>query len=65
MARGDDGPASDLDLLVDFEAEASILDEVALRLALVDLLQIDVDVVGANTLRGAARTRILREAVAI
>lgn len=63
VARGDDEPGSDVDLLVDFTAEASLLDEVGLRLELSDLLRVDVDVVGADTLRGALRERILREAM--
>ena len=45
VARGDDQPGSDVDLLVDFTDEASLLDEVGLRLALADLLQVSVDVV--------------------
>ncbi len=65
VARGDDEPGSDLDLLVDFTDEATLLDEVGLRLALRDLLQIEVDVVAADTLRGELRDRILREAVPV
>ena len=65
VARGDDELGSDLDLLVDFNDEATLLDEVGLRLALRDLLQIEVDVVAADTLRGELRDRILREAVPV
>ena len=60
-ARGDDHSASDLDILVDFSHEASLLDEVGLRIALQDLLQVDVDVVAADTLRGEFRERVLHE----
>ena len=63
VARGDDGLGADLDLLVDFSDKASLIDEVGVRLALHDLLQVDVDVVGADSLRGEVRDRILREAV--
>lgn len=63
VARGDDEPGSDVDLLVDFTEEASLLDEVGLRLALTDLLHVSVDVVAADTLRGPVRERVLREAV--
>lgn len=63
IARGEETEASDIDLLVDFTPGASLLDEVGLRLALTDLLEIDVDVVGADTLRGALRERVLDEAV--
>ena len=48
VARGDDQPGSDVDILVDFTEEASLLDEVGLRLALIDLLRVDVDVVAAD-----------------
>ena len=65
VARGDAGSASDVDLLVEFSVEATLLDEVGLRLALTDLLQVEVDVVGLDTLRGPMRDRILREAVAV
>lgn len=65
VARGDDGPGSDLDLLVDFTDEASLLDEVGLRLALSDLLRIDVDVVASDSLREPMRARVLGEAVPV
>lgn len=65
VARGDAAQGADLDLLVDFTAEASLLDEVGLRLALSDLLDVEVDVIGADTLRGELRERILHEAVAL
>ena len=65
IARGDDVPGSDVDLLVDFDEDASLLDEVALRLALQDLLQVDVDVVASDALSGRTRERVLREAVPV
>jgi uncharacterized protein len=65
VARGDDEPGSDVDLLVDFSDEASLLDEIGLRLALADLLRVEVDVVAADTLEGQLRERVLREAVEV
>ncbi|MGC4109821.1 MAG: helix-turn-helix domain-containing protein [Nocardioides sp.] len=65
IARGEDIAGSDLDLLVEFTDEASFLDEIGLRVALSDLLQVDVDVVGVDALRGSIRERVLREAVAV
>ena len=65
VARGDDQPGSDVDLLVDFTDEASLLDEIGLRLALADLLRVDVDVVAADSLRGPMRERVLGEAVEV
>lgn len=65
IARGEDDAGSDIDLLVEFTSEATLLDEVGLRLALADLLRVDVDVVAVDSLRGPLRDRVLREAVAV
>lgn len=63
VARGEDDADSDVDLLVEFTDEATLLDEVGLRLALSDLLHVDVDVIALDTLRGAMRARVLRDAL--
>ncbi len=63
VARGDDEPGSDIDLLVDFAPEASLLDEVGLRLALSDLLHAEVDVIASDSVHGAVAERLLAEAV--
>lgn len=65
VARGEETATSDIDLLVDFTPEAGLLDEIGLRLALTDLLHVEVDVVASDTLRGEFRERVLREAVAL
>jgi len=65
VARGDDESGSDVDLLVDFTDEASLLDEIGLRLALADLLGVEVDVVAADTVKGGMRERVLREAAQV
>ena len=65
IARGQETTTSDVDLLVDFTPEAGLLDEIGLRLALTDLLHVEVDVVASDTLRGEFRERVLREAVAL
>ncbi|MDU0345397.1 helix-turn-helix domain-containing protein [Microbacterium sp. KSW2-29] len=65
VARDQATESSDVDLLVDFTADAGLLDEIGLRLALADLLQAEVDVVASDTLRGELRDRILREAVPV
>jgi predicted nucleotidyltransferase len=65
VARGDDEPGSDVDLLVEFTDEASLLDEIGLRLELADLLRVDVDVVAADSLNSPIRERVLREAVEV
>lgn len=65
IARGEDEPGSDVDLLVEFTDEATLLDEVGLRLALRDLLRVEVDIVAADSLRGAFADRVLGEAVPV
>ena len=65
VARGDDEPGSDIDLLVDFTDEASLLDETGFRLALADLLGVEVDVVASDGLSGRMLERVLEEAVAV
>jgi predicted nucleotidyltransferase len=51
VARGDARPHSDLDLLVDFEAGASLVDHVGLFQDLEELLGVRVDGVSRSTLR--------------
>lgn len=65
IARQEDTPDSDVDLLVDFDAEASLLDEIGLRLALTDLLGVPVDVIAADSLREPVRSRVLAESVEV
>lgn len=65
IARDEDTPGSDADIVVEFSDDASLLDEVGLRLAIQDLLGIEVDVVGADSLRGELKRRVLSEAVAL
>lgn len=65
VARGEDRPGSDIDFLVAFTEDASLLDEIGLRLALTDLLQVDVDLVADDALRGPIRQRVLGEAVPV
>ncbi len=51
VARGEARPGSDLDLLVDFERGASLLDHVGLFQDLEDLLGVGVDVVARSALK--------------
>lgn len=64
-AQGEDQVGSDLDLLVEFTDQATLLDEVGLRLALAYLLRVEVDIVAIDALHGSIRERVLREAVAV
>ena len=45
VARGEDRPESDIDLLVDCDPTASLFDLVHMRQELSDFLQVDVDLV--------------------
>ena len=62
-ARGEAGPASDLDFLVELEDGRSLFDLVHLRQDLEELLQCKVDVVDPEGLHWSIRDRILAEAV--
>lgn len=62
MARGDAIEQSDLDLLVRFDVDRSLLDHGALIEDLRDLLGIKVDVVSEGLLKGRFGERILAEA---
>lgn len=65
VARGDDRPDSDLDLLVEMEPGRSLVDHVALKQDLEGLLGRDVDVVTEQSLHPRLRDRVLREAVSL
>ena len=62
VARGEAGDGSDLDFLVEMEPGRSLLDLVALRNDLIDLLGREVDVVTEDSLYWLLRRKILREA---
>lgn len=63
VARGQSGPDSDVDLLIDLEPGRTLLDQAALRLELEELLQCTVDVVTERGLRQSIRARVLSEAI--
>lgn len=62
MARGEDRPQSDVDLLVDMASGRSLLDLVGLSQDLEELLKRKVDVVTDASLHPALRERIRAEA---
>jgi predicted nucleotidyltransferase len=63
MARGDSRPNSDIDLLLDLEPGRSLLDLIAIKQDLEDLLGRKVDVVTEAAVSPYLRETILREAV--
>jgi len=62
VVRGEAGPDSDIDFLIDLEAGRSLLEHAALLLELEDLLGCKVDVVTERGLRPRVRERVLSEA---
>jgi len=63
VARGEAGPESDIDLLVDLEPGRNLLDLGGLLMDLRDLLQVPVDVGTEAMLKERIRERVLHEAV--
>ncbi len=62
VAKGEAGPESDLDILVEMEPGTSLMDHVALMQDLEDLLGRKVDVVSDKALHWYIRDRVLAEA---
>lgn len=62
VARGDAGPDSDVDFLVDLEPGRSLFDLGGLMMELQELLGRPVDVVTERGLRDRIRERVLRDA---
>ena len=63
VARGQDTPTSDVDLLVTLDAGRTLLDLIAIQQDLEDLLGCSVDVVTEESISPYLRERILQEAV--
>jgi len=65
VARGEAGPDSDVDLVVDFEPGTSLMDHGGLIMDLQDALGCKVDVVSVRGLRERLRKHVNAEAVAL
>jgi predicted nucleotidyltransferase len=63
--RGEEGPESDLDVLVEFDATANLLDLVGLSFYLEEKLHCSVDVVPQSALRKELKSDILKEMVPV
>lgn len=63
VARGEAGPESDIDLLVEMEPERSLMDLGALLMDLQEVLGRKVDVVEPEGLHWYIKDRVLAEAV--
>ncbi len=63
VARGEAGEESDLDLLVEWEPDRSLLDVIGLKQDLEELLGVTVDIGSERGLHWFIREDVLREAV--
>ncbi|MCK4376140.1 MAG: nucleotidyltransferase family protein [Candidatus Brocadiae bacterium] len=65
IVRGEEGPKSDVDFLVDMEPGRSLLDLIAFEQDVEDMLRCKVDVLSEGGVYYALRDRIFQEAVAL
>jgi uncharacterized protein len=65
FARGDNREGSDLDLLIELEPGRSLLDLIAIKQDLEDLLGVHVDVVTERSISPYLRDTVLKEAVVL
>lgn len=64
-ARGEAGPDSDVDLLIDLEPGRTLLDLIGLRREAAELLGVDVDVATLDMLREPVRLEAERDAIPV
>ena len=65
VARGQERPESDVDLLVQFDPVPGLLEYLSIKHRLEDLLGRPVDLVMASGLKAALRERVLAEATRV
>lgn len=65
FARGDNGPNSDIDILVDFPEGKGLFEFIGLEQKLEDVLHKKVDLITFNGIKPRIRDRILNEQVPI
>jgi predicted nucleotidyltransferase len=65
VSRGEAGPGSDVDILVKLEPGRSLLDLIAIKQDLEDLLGCEVDVVTEEAVSPYIREQVLKEAVSL
>lgn len=65
VARGTQGPQSDVDFLVEFEKGRSLLDQGGLLMDLQDILGCQVHIISEGSLRPRYRERVVSEAVSL
>ncbi|MBU0729146.1 MAG: nucleotidyltransferase family protein [Proteobacteria bacterium] len=65
LARGDDHPESDIDFLVEMEPGRSLLDLIAMKHEIEDLIHKKVDVLTEQALSPYIRKDVLRDSIAL
>ncbi len=65
FVRGDDKRKSDIDILVEFDERANLIDFVGLSLFLEEKLKSPIDVVPESAIRKELKAKILKEAIYI
>jgi len=63
VARGDADEVSDLDLIVRFDPDRTLLDHGGLIMDLQDLLRVEVDVISEAGMRERFRNHVMKEAI--
>lgn len=65
VARGDDRPDSDIDFLMTWAEDTSLLDQAALTIAMEDLLGRKVEIASDGWLKPSIRESVYRDAIAL
>jgi uncharacterized protein len=65
VARGDTVESSDVDFIVRFQPDRSLLDHGGLLMELKDLLGVNVDVISETGMRDRFRKHVLKEAISL
>ena len=65
VVRGETSERSDIDILIEFKGQKSLLDLAGLKLELQDLLKCKVDVLTYNSIHPLLKEKILKEQVVI
>lgn len=65
VARGDDRPGSDLDLLVELPRGTSLFDLAGIQVELEEVLGVEVDLGTIGSLKPRIRPRVARDLVAL
>lgn len=65
VARGKEDEESDIDLVVEMESGKTLLDRLAFKLKLEDLLGKNVDVISIGALKGKLKENVLKEVISI